>query len=54
MGRQKDLSMTERGKIEFLGKLGYSQRKIATELGRNQNSIGSYLSDPKIRGKTYF
>jgi hypothetical protein len=43
MGRSTTLTEFERGQITSLNSLGYSQRRIASEIGRSQNVVRNYL-----------
>ena len=44
MVRRCSLSEKERGKIDQLVKLGWSQRQVAAELGRSKSAVQRYVS----------
>lgn len=53
MGRGKALTSYEQGQIAAFASQGFSQRRIAQEIGRAQNAVCHYLKDPENYGKRY-
>ncbi|CAK9820296.1 hypothetical protein ANTPLA_LOCUS10542 [Anthophora plagiata] len=53
MGRAKQLSCTEIGKVQVLKEEGYSNREIARRLNRSEFVIRSYLKNKENYGKLY-
>ena len=47
MGKGNDLTNTEKSNIELLKRQGFSNRKIAQQIGRSKNVINAYIFDPE-------
>ncbi|KIH47430.1 hypothetical protein ANCDUO_22510 [Ancylostoma duodenale] len=46
MPRGSRLSTEEQAKVDVLGRIGFSCRRIASEIGRSANCISNYLKNP--------
>ena len=53
MGKAKQLTSEEIGKLKILKELGVSNRQIAKKLNRSECVIRSFLKDPENYGKKY-